>query len=140
MTAGYDMGWQRRSSSRAYNSFSGHGTFIGKETGMILDYGSKVKNCKQCEVNTARQTYKEHDCRMNWAGSSKAMEAALAVDLLNNSKSETSRVSTLICDEDATAMAKVKDRVPFDVTKQSDMNHIKKTIGNALQKKQSTSK
>ena len=48
----------------------------------------------------------------------------LAVELVKKSNCETFRVSTLICDEDATTIAKVRDNVPFDVRKQSDRNHI----------------
>ena len=51
MTAGYDMDSQRRSSGRSYSSRSGHGALIGKESGLILDFGTRISNCKQCEVN-----------------------------------------------------------------------------------------
>ena len=66
MTAGYDMGWQRRSSGRSYNSRSGHGALIGKESGLVLDYGTRISNCKQCEVNHSTGVVKPHDCRLNW--------------------------------------------------------------------------
>lgn len=39
-TASYDMGWQRRSSGRAYNSRSGHGVLVGEVSGKVLGYGS----------------------------------------------------------------------------------------------------
>ena len=35
LTASYDMGWQRRSSGRAYNSRSGHGVLVGEVSGKI---------------------------------------------------------------------------------------------------------
>ena len=111
------MGWQKRSSGRAYNSRSGHGALIGKESGKVLDYGSRISNCKQCEVNESAKIDKTHSCRMNWGGSSKAMESDLAVELLNKSKTEHHHVSTLICDEDATTMAKIHKQVPFEVQK-----------------------
>ena len=138
LTAGFDMGWQRRSSGRSYNSLSGHGVLIGEKTDLVLEFGSRIKNCKQCEVNNKRGVIKKHDCRMNWGGSSKAMEADLAVELVKKSNCETFRVSTLICDEDATTIAKVRDNVPFDVRKQSDRNHIRKNIGNDLYALQKT--
>ena len=47
VTAGYDMGWQRRSSGRSYNSKSGHGALIGEKSGLVLDYGTRISNCKQ---------------------------------------------------------------------------------------------
>ena len=44
LTAGYDMGRQRRSSGRAYNSRSGHGVSVGKNNGTVLEYGWRVSN------------------------------------------------------------------------------------------------
>ena len=43
---------------------------------------SNVSNSKQCEVNKVTGRVKEHDCRMNWGGSSKAVESDWAVDML----------------------------------------------------------
>lgn len=132
LTASYDMGWQRRSSGRAYNSRSGHGVMIGKESGKILAYGSRIVNCKQCEVDTAKGESTTHHCRVNWDGSSKAMEADLAVELIEKTNNSEHRISTIIGDEDATTMSKVKNCISYDVKKLSDNNHIKKTIGNCL--------
>ena len=81
-----------------------------------------------------------HDCRMNWGGSAKAMEADLAVELLGKFNDDDYRVSRLICDDDATTIAKVKKTLPFEVTKESDMNHAKKTVGNDLYYLQKTFK
>ena len=39
---------------------------------------------------------KKHDCRVNWGGSSKAMESNLAVEMLNTIKDSTFQVSTMI--------------------------------------------
>ena len=110
LTAGYDMGWQRRSSGRAYNSRSGHGVLAGKNSGKVLEYGSRVSNFKQCEVNSSTNIQKAHDCRMNWGGSAKAFERV---------KNENYHVSQLNCDDDATVIAKFQKHVSFDVTKQS---------------------
>ena len=140
MTAGYDMGWQRRSSGRSYSSRSGHGALIGKESGLILDFGTRISNCKQCEVNKSTGSEKAHDCRLNWGGTSKAMESDLAVSLLKNTHSENQHVSTIIGDDDTTTMSKVQKQVPFPVKKQSDINHAKKSLGNDLYHLQKTHK
>ena len=132
LVASYDMGWQRRSSGRAYNSKSGHGVLIGEATGKILNYGTRIVGCKQCDVNAKTGRNKMHDCRMNWNGSAKAMEADLAVELINTSTTTEYRVGTIISDEDATTMAKVRQFVDHAVSKRSDMNHIRKTLGNML--------
>ena len=41
LTLKYDMGWQKCSSGRAYNSLSGIGSMIGHNTGEIVGYGSR---------------------------------------------------------------------------------------------------
>ena len=64
----------------------------------------------------------------------------MAVDLLNNTYSENHHVSTIIGDDDSTTMSKVQKLVPFQVTKQSDINHAKKAIGNDLYNLQKTCK
>ena len=51
---------------------------------------------------------KEHDCRLNWGGSSKAMESDFAVDMLVSGTTEIARLSAIIMDEDSTTMAKIK--------------------------------
>ena len=136
ITAGYDMGWQRRSSGRSYNSKSGHGALIGEVGGLVLDYGTRISNCKQCEVDKS----KVHDCRLNWGGSSKAMESDLAVSMLNSTSCDNHHISTIIGDDDCTTMAKIQKQVPYNVTKQSDINHAKKALGNDLYKLQKTHK
>ena len=117
LKAGYDMGWQRKGSGRAYNSRSGHGVLIGTESEKILSYGTRISNCKQCEVNKVTGRVKEHDCRINWGGSSKAMERNLAVDTLVSGTTEKTRISTIIMDEDSATMAKIKKAVPHECHK-----------------------
>ena len=52
LTVQYDMGWQKRSSGRRYDSSSGHAFIIGvrkKEiTGMVL-YSKACRNCDSAE-------------------------------------------------------------------------------------------
>ena len=72
-----------------------------------MEYGSRVSNCKQCEVNSSTNVQTAHDCRMNWGDSAKAVEADLEVELWNMSKNGNYRVSQLICEDDATTIAKV---------------------------------
>ena len=90
---------------------------VVKNSGKVLEYASRVSNCKQCEMNSSTNIQNAHGCRMNWGGSAKAMEVDLAVELLNRSKNENSRVSQLICDDNATTIVKILKHVPFDVTK-----------------------
>ena len=130
LTASFDMGWQCKGSGKSYNSKSGHAVLIGQKSGKILNYATRIGNCRQCEVNKSVP----HDCRMNWGGSSKAMESDTAVGLLNSTQSPEYRVTTIINDEDSTTMARIADEVDHDVEKNSDVNHCKKTVGNDLYK------
>ena len=123
LKASYDMGWQRKGSDRAYNNRSGHGVFIGTESEKIL---TRISNCKKCEMNKVMGRVMEHDCRMNWGGSSKSMESDLAIDMFVSGTTEKARISTIFVDEDSTIMAKIKEAVPHEVTKESDINHAKK--------------
>ena len=131
LTVRYDMGWQRRSSwrsCRSYNSKSGHGVLIGQATGKILDYGTKISNCKQCERNPS----KKHDCRTNWHGSSKAMEAQLGVDLVKRNTTDSIPIQNIVTDEDSTTISRIKKDVSPNINKISDINHVKKIVGNSL--------
>ena len=93
IVASFDAGWQSRGSVRAYNSKSGHAALIGTSTGKIV----RNRNCKQCEVNPS----KEHDCRCNWGGSAKAMEADIAVELVNKTLSAGHQIKAIVADEDS---------------------------------------
>ena len=66
---------------------------------------------------------KNHDCRVNWGGSSKGMESSVAVEMLNNIKDNSFQISTLIGDDDSTAMA--RQQVEHSVEKWSVTNHAK---------------
>ena len=138
LKASCDIGWQRKGVGREHNNRSRHGVLIGTENEKILSYGRRISNCKQYEVNKVTGRVKKHDCRMHWGVSSKAMESDLAVDMFVSSTTEKVRISINIIDEDSTAMAKIKESVPHEVTKEGDINNAKKTVGNdlyALQKK-----
>ena len=132
------MGWQRKGSGKAYKSRSGYNGLIGTECEKILNYGIWISNDKQFEMNKVTGQVREHDCRINWVGSSKQLESDLAVDVLLKGTTQKPCISTIIIDEDTTKMVKIKKIVPHEVTKESDINHAKKTAGNdsyALQKK-----
>ena len=48
ITIGYDMGWNKRSSGRLYNSISGHGIMVGARTKKVVNYKSISKCCSFC--------------------------------------------------------------------------------------------
>ena len=113
IVASFDGAWQCRASSGTYNSKSGHAVLIGQENGKILGYGIRNRNCRKCIVNPD----KSHLCQRNWGGSAKAMEADLAVELINKSNGQNHKIKAIIADEDCSTMAKVKQLVPHHVEK-----------------------
>jgi hypothetical protein len=70
------------------------------------------KTCKRCDVAAKTgNSVPEHDCRKNWGGSSKAMDPAIAVDILNDIKGKGYEVRKIIMDDDATTIAKIRREV-----------------------------
>ena len=60
---------------------------IGLHTKKVVGYSVMSKTCRKCDVATkSGNTVPDHDCRKNWGGSSKAMEPAMAVNILNEIK------------------------------------------------------
>lgn len=55
---------------------------IGKNTGKILAYEVRSKCCRVCDLHAEQNhTVPSHDCPQNWSGSSKAMEADMAMSM-----------------------------------------------------------
>ena len=80
----YDMGWQKRSTGRIYDSLSGHGYMIGCLSGKVVSFGVRSKKCVKCTRATNKNmVVKPHFCTINHHGSSGSMEAALALGLVN---------------------------------------------------------
>lgn len=80
---------------------------------------------KGCDV-------KEHDCRKNWEGSSKAMESDMCISMLKNLESNDVCVGTIIMDNDSTTISKARSEVKADLKKQCDRNHLLKDFTNKL--------
>ena len=83
--------------------------------------------CRTCDAAAKKEDgkVKDHDCRVNWGGSSKGMESSVAVEMLNIIKDNSFQISTLIGDDDSTTMAMVRQQVEHSVEKWSDTNHAK---------------
>ena len=119
------MGWQKR--GKGHNSRTGHAAAMSLATGKVLDYVTKNKACRSCESakRTGRQP-KQHDCRKNHSGSSKAMEASAAVELFTNVTKSNVKFSTYAGDDDSTTELHLKQKVPYGVEKWSGTVHIKR--------------
>ncbi|TGZ39745.1 Uncharacterized protein DBV15_10868 [Temnothorax longispinosus] len=76
LKASYDAGWQKRGTGHCYNSLTGHGSLIGYYSGLVLAYATRTKKCTMCEKGHEPS---DHDCRLNFDRSAKAMEPDMAV-------------------------------------------------------------
>ena len=122
----YDMGWSKRGNGKSYNSLNGYGTIIGFLTGKVLDYATRNRKCKSCDLGIDK---KNHNCRLNFEGSAKAMEADVGAALINNSpilKEVGCQVRVVIGDEDSSTMAAVRKENPLVIHKLADKNHLVK--------------
>ena len=68
-----DDSWSKQFHEHSYNSKSGVGIIIRKETGKIPYMGVRNKYCSVCH-NTTGDTVPPHNCFLNWDQSSSAME------------------------------------------------------------------
>jgi hypothetical protein len=106
LAVSYDMGWQKRSTGRRYDSMSGHGFMIGCRTGLIIGLDVRGKKCAKChQANKKNLPVRDHKCPINYEGSSRAMESKVALSLteqpFNNSNGHV-YVKHLVSDDDST--------------------------------------
>ena len=73
-----------------------------------------------------------HDCRRNHEGSSKSMEANVAVQLFGDAVEGGVRYSTYVGDDDSTTENRLQSLVAYDIEKWSDINHASRTLGSRL--------
>ncbi|XP_069122588.1 uncharacterized protein [Argopecten irradians] len=132
LTVSVDGAWQKRGSGRSFDSLSGHCSMIGNETGKVVGYSVRSKFCKTCDEATRLQRKPAvHDCRMNWTGSSKAMERDMVVEMLKSHEDAGVHIGTVVADDDTTTFNQIKKINP-DISKRSDKNHVKKNIASHL--------
>lgn len=159
-----DMGWQKRSSGRKYDSNTGHALLVGKETRLPVAFCLKSKICTKCDYGAFHNV-----CFKNHFGSSKAMEPAAILDMtVELFDDHNVVVSQIISDDDSSIKAKLrysttdyktkygvyptmvnpdtgevsrrpnKGHLPLRIPKQptflADPNHRKKTLKNQLYK------
>ncbi|XP_061171002.1 uncharacterized protein LOC133180520 [Saccostrea echinata] len=132
LTVSVDAGWQKRGSGRSFDSLSGHCSMIGSQTGKIIDYDIRTKCCKICESATrSGKDPKDHDCRKNWEGSSKAMEKDMVAKMVSRKMEEGVNITNVVADEDTTTFCHLRN-IHKNITKISDKNHIRKIFSSNL--------
>ena len=116
-----------------YN-FIGAGSMIGLRSGKVIAYGTRTKRCAVCEAATRDgSTPRLHDCRLNWSGSSKAMEPDVKAQLAKTCAVKYgAEVAILVGDDDSATIKKVRENVTHTVEKWSDIVHAKRSFVNNL--------
>ena len=118
------MSWRTR--TRLYNSKSGTGCIIGHNTGKFIDFPTRNKDCRYCDL-ALRNGREPKKCFFHHSGSSKLMESEVCQDLFSKGDYKVT-----IADEDGTSEAKVKSNVNADIEKWSDKNHVVRILGKML--------
>lgn len=106
---------------------------IGLRSGKVIAYSTRNKRCAVCQAaERSGRKATSHDCRLNWSGSSKAMEPDVAAELANNSGKYGAQISVLVGDDDSATIKKVRESVQHDVDKWSDIVHAKRSLATSL--------
>ena len=141
LTVATDMGWQKRSSGRRYDSPSGHMFFVGSETNKILEYGLKCVSCDICDTaNRLGIPVKSHKCYKNFDGHAKSMESMTTASLVTrifDTFQGLAKVTTIVADDDSTMRSHCSHQggLPRHVTAPvflADPSHRCKVIGKPL--------
>ena len=97
----YNMGWRKH--GKSYDSTSRVGTAVGLKTGKVISYATQNTLCRVCQEAVANNREPTvHDCCCNHEGSSKSMEANVAVQLFGIAVEGGVGYSTYVGDDDST--------------------------------------
>ena len=108
LTCSADMGWQKRSSGRRYDSLSGHSFLIEASTRKPIAWCLKSKTCSICVRNKAGAP-REHKCTINHEGSSGSMEPMAILEMVVSLYDQQKvLVKTIVTDDDSSIKAKLK--------------------------------
>lgn len=114
-------------------SYDSHnGSIIGFLSGKILDYHTRNRKCKRCDLGHPKET---HDCRLNCHGSAKAMEPDVGAELVNRSqilKDTGLHAKVVVGDEDSSTIASIRRERSDTVFKLADKNHLNKHFTSEL--------
>ena len=113
-------------------------------TGKVIAYRTRNKKRSMCDIaRRFKKTVKKHNCRQNWTGSAKSVEADMVVSMTkkknkkkhnNNLKTTKSAVKTIVGDDDTSTISRLKYEVDPAIGKVSDSYHVKRNRGNELYK------
>ena len=99
---------------------------MGSFTGKILDFDTRCTLCKICDNATqSSKKPRPDDCRKNHSGSSKSMEPVVALDLFQTAPLSNIKYHVYTGDDDTTTQSHIREKVSYDVEKQSHVIHAK---------------
>ena len=105
ITISFDMGWQKRSTGKVFDSLSGHAYKIGCHTNEIIGLAVKCKKYTKCrKANRLGTVAADHICTINWVGASGAMEAGVALEMVTAFTNESGGrlfIECLVSDDDS---------------------------------------
>lgn len=105
VSASVDMGWQKRSSGRKYDSSSGHMFLIGQLSRKVIAYKCLSVKCRLCDFATKHNIeVKDHICYKNFDGHAKAMEPSAVLQLITEIFEQSKGrlyAGTLVGDDDS---------------------------------------
>ena len=97
---------------------------MGLKTGKVISYATRNTLCQVCQEAVANNRVPTmHDCRRNHEGSSKSMEANIAVQLFGNAVKGGVCYSTYVGNDDSTTENQLLSLLAYDIGKWSDINH-----------------
>ena len=122
----YDTSWSKRGG--AYNSLTGRGTIVGTNTGKCIDFATKNKVCRICQIaSKSGKALSKHDCCKNFCRTVKSIESAICEELFSKPSYQV-----MIGDEDSSSEARIKKNVNPDIEKWADKNHVVRTLSKYL--------
>lgn len=133
----FDGTWAKR----GFTSLTGVVFAISVDTGEVLDYHVLSKSCQKCALKKGKCTDEEfeewlleHECDINFTGSSPAMEAEGAVVLWGRSiKHHNPRCKWMVSDGDSKAFNSVEHIYgEINVEKLDCVGHVQKRMGKHL--------
>lgn len=98
----------------------------------ICSYSTRVKNCRKCNKKHSKT---DHDCRVNFDGSAKSMEADMAVEMaLKNPLFEKHNIflARIVMDNDSSTICSLRDLSPHNIELWADKNHSVKAFSSSL--------
>ena len=132
-----DGGWSKRSHKHSYNANSGVGVIFGAVTKKLLFIGVRNRYCSICAIAKNKGTTpKQHQCFLNWTGSSCAMEPDIITEGFQRSEEMHGlRYMRFIGDGDSSVFHNIVTSVTYGrhVKKEECANHAVKCYRTRLE-------